>query len=80
MLLQLDLLRGAERERPIARAKSPHNRGCAENCAGDEPPTVDALKIAPQRHINGSRAVQDRPYLKYVGALLNYMGQHVNYV
>ena len=29
LLLQLDLLRDAERERPIARAKSPHNRGCA---------------------------------------------------
>ena len=27
--LRLDLLRDAERERPIARAKSPHNRGCA---------------------------------------------------
>ena len=29
LLLQLDLLRDAELERPIARAKSPHNRGCA---------------------------------------------------
>ena len=29
LLLQLDLLRDAERERPIARAKSLHNRGCA---------------------------------------------------
>ena len=27
--LLLDLLRDAELERPIARAKSPHNRGCA---------------------------------------------------
>ena len=69
LLLQLDLLRDAERERPIARAKSPHNRGCAR-----------WLKIEPQRHINGSRAVQERPYLKYLGPLLNYMGQHLNYL
>ena len=53
------------------------------------PTTVDALagtsnchtlKIEPQRHINGSRAVQERPYLKYLGPLLNYMGQHLNYL
>ena len=68
LLLQLDLLRDAERERPIARAKSPHNRGC------------HTLNIEPQRHINGSRAVQERPYLKYLGPLLNYMGQHLNYL
>ena len=67
LLLQLDLLRDAERERPIARAKSPHNRGCA---GWDK----------PQGHINGSRAVQERPYLTYVGHLLNYMGQHLNYL
>ena len=53
------------------------------------PTTVDALagtsnchtlNIEPQRHINGSRAVQERPYLKYLGPLLNYMGQHLNYL
>ena len=43
LLLQLDLLRDAELERPIARAKSPHNRGCW--LAG---------KIEPQRHMSGS--------------------------
>ena len=75
LLLQLDLLRDAERERPIARAKSPHNRGCA----GWDKQLPDA-EIEPQRHINGSRAVQERPYLKYLGPLLNYMGQHLNYL
>ena len=74
--LRLDLLRDAERERPIARAKSAHNRGCA---GWDKQAGWDKT-IEPQRHINGSRAVQERPYLKYLGPLLNYMGQHLNYL
>ena len=58
-------------------------------CGRRAPTTVDALSgtsnchtlnIEPQRHINGSRAVQERPYLKYVGPLLNYMGQHLKYL
>ena len=73
--LLLDLLRDAELERPIARAKSPHNRGCA---GWDK--QLPYAEIEPQRHINGSRAVQERPYLKYLGPLLNYMGQHLNYL
>ena len=69
LLLELDLLRDAERERPIARAKSP-----------PQPWMRSLAEIEPQRHINGSRAVQERPYLKCLGPLLNYMGKHLNYL